>query len=126
MKIHVLLAAAAAGSLAALPAIALADLHVNAIGFHRVVTETNQSPACHVHRVDDGTMVRCADGSKGTMTLYRRSSETPVCELDFWPQSNNAAQRWRVQVSHQDSTYGTCTTQWQGADTLNVTLAGGT
>src|SRR5690242_8464090 len=88
MSIRTILSIAVTLAFVSLPAIALADLHVDAPGFHRVVTDTSQGESCQVHRTDDGTTIRCPDGSKGTMTLYRNRGEDAACELDFWTQAN--------------------------------------
>lgn len=120
MSIRTILSSAAILGLASLPAAALADLHVDAAGFHRVVAGSSQGGSCHVHRTDDGTNVRCPDGSKGTLTLYRSHGEDAACELDFWTQTNGNT-HWRAQLSHQNGAVGTCTLHWNGPDSLQIT-----
>lgn len=123
MSIRTILSAAALLAFAGLPAVALADLNVDADGFHRVVTESTQGATCHVHRSSDGTSVRCPDGSKGTMTLYRSRGEDAACELDFWTQANgNGPNQWHATLSHQNAANGTCALHWSGTDSLQVTL----
>lgn len=123
MTTRSILIAAAVAAISAAPAAALADLQVTANGFHRVVVDAGQTGSCHVHRMDNdnGTTIRCPDGSKGTMVLYQHSKESSACEVDFWSQSNGA-NPWRVQLSHQNSTVGTCTTHWDNPTTLEVNL----
>jgi len=125
MSIRTILSIAVTLAFASLPATALADLHVDAAGFHRVVTDVSQGDACRVHRTDDGTTIRCPDGSKGTMTLYRNRGEDAACELDFWTQANSKGNgnHWRAQLSHQNSANGTCTLHWNGMDSLQITIS---
>jgi len=82
-----------------------------------------QNGMCHVHRAGDGRMVRCPDGSRGTLTFYQHTLGTPACEVDFWYDNTSGSRPWHIQLSHQNAADGTCTTQWQGANTLNVSLS---
>lgn len=121
MSIRTIILAAAVPVLACVPAVALADLQVNANGFHRVVVGSMQNGNCHVHRADGGRTVRCPDGTRGTLTLYQHHDSAPACEIDFWYQ-NGAGRPWHIQLSHQNAASGNCTTQWQNDSTLNVSL----
>ena len=123
MSIRKLAAFAAVTAFAAAPAAALADLHVNAPGFHRVVISgAAGTHGCHVHRDDLGAAVTCPDNARGTMTLYTDSEGgTPVCEVDFWPQTTTG-KPWRAILSHQDSTNGSCSMTWQTGRTLLISL----
>ncbi len=124
MTTRSIVAVAAILTMAAAPLAARADLQVTANGFHRVVADAGQTGSCHVHRIDNGTTIRCPDGSKGTMVLYRHRSESAACEVDFWSQSGGGSP-WRVQLSHQNSAIGTCTTRWDNPTTLEVNLQPG-
>ncbi len=109
---------------AAAPATSLAEFHVAAPGVPRVVISTKANTGtCHLHRNDAGSAVRCEDGSRGTMTFYAEPLGTAACELDFWwqPGSGNS-KRWHAVLSHQDPTGTGCTLQWQGSDSVIVTI----
>jgi hypothetical protein len=122
MSIRTILAGVAAAALALMPSVALAYLEVDANGFHRIVVGSLQNGPCNLARVTGGRMVRCPDGSRGTLTFYRHTLGMPVCQLDFWYQAG-AAKRWHISLSHQSADNGGCTTQWQGPQTLNVNPA---
>ena len=123
MNLSKILTAVAVFSFAALPAAALAEFQVNATGFHRIVADSSQGGSCRVRRNDAGTLVRCPNGSRGTMTVYQYRSGPSVCELDFWYQTNPVgAGRWRVQVSHQNTSVGTCSTHWDNPNTIDLSL----
>ncbi len=122
MSIRTILPIAAVTALALVPSVAFADLQVNANDFHRIVVGSMQNGMCHVHRAGDGRMARCPDGSRGTLTFYQHTLGMPACEVDFWYQAGGS-RPWHIQLSHQNAANGTCTTQWQGANTLTVTLS---
>jgi hypothetical protein len=123
MSIRTILPAAAAVALALMPAMALAQLQVNANGFERVVVGSMQNGSCDALEVSSGTLLRCPDGSRGTLTLFRHEDDAPACEVDFWYDSAHGSRPWHIQLSHQSGTNGTCATQWQGATTLNVSAS---
>jgi hypothetical protein len=115
-----LLAIATLCALASIPAMASAPLKVNANGFHRVVVDTGTTPSCNNHRTGSGRLVICPQSSRGTMTLYRHTSEGALCEIDFWPQSD-AAHPWRAVLSHPNTGNGTCSLHWRDRSTIDVT-----
>ena len=117
MNTRILLSAAFGAAFAALPAVALADLNVTANGFHRVVAEAANGDSCEVYRNGPNVVVRCPDGSKGTLTMYRHTSEGAACELDFWAQGNG---KWRAQLSHVNTANGTCTVKWDNGTTVEI------
>lgn len=109
------------------PAIALADLQVNANGFDRVVASSTQGDTCEVEQLTGGTNIDCPDGSRGTMLFYRHDGEPPICEVDFWFGGNGSgAQRWSARIARQNATNGTCALNRQNGNTLQVTLQPGT
>lgn len=120
MKHTAFLAILTAITVAAVPAIASANLQINANGFHRAVIDTGNTPGCQNHRSASGRAITCASGSRGTLTLFRRTSEGALCEIDFWPQSN-AAHPWRATLGHQSNGSGSCAMKWRDASTLDVT-----
>lgn len=124
MNIRLLLAAGAAATvLAFAPAIALADLQVNAAGFDRVLTSSTQGATCEVEQLTAGTNIDCPDGSRGTMLFYRSGGRMPVCELDFWFGGNGSGrQRWSARVARQNGTNGTCALRRQSGNALQITL----
>jgi hypothetical protein len=122
MSIRTILPIAAVTALALVPAAALANLEVHANGFHRVVVGSMQNGNCEVHRMDDGRIVRCPDGSRGTLTLYQHALGEPMCQVDFWYDTSSGPRPWHITVSHQNSEGG-CTTTWQNNTTLNVDLS---
>jgi hypothetical protein len=123
MSIRTILPAAAAIALALMPSVALAYLEVNANGFHRVVLGSLQNGPCDLARISGGRMVRCPDGSRGTLTLYQHTYGMPVCQIDFWYDSAHGPRPWHIQLSHESTDNGTCTTQWQDNQTLNVSVS---
>lgn len=79
--------------------------------------------SCNVHRMGDTTLVRCPNGLKGTLTVYRNRGESAACEVDFWYQGSAAGNGpWRAQLSHQNASSGTCTTHWTDPSTLQLTI----
>lgn len=114
---------AAIAAFASAPALALADLQVNANGFDRVVASASHGATCDVEQLTGGTSIDCPDGSRGTLLFYRHDDETPVCEIDFWyGMGDSGAQQWRAQTPQQNGTYGTCALRWPYANVLQVTL----
>lgn len=123
MSIRTILPVAAVAAIAFAPAIARADLQVNANGFDRIVTSSSQGGTCEVQQLTGGTNIDCPDGSRGTMLFYRHDDESPVCELDFWyGMGNSGAQQWRALIERQNGTYGACTLHWQYANVLQIML----
>lgn len=117
MALPKLLAAAAAiAALAVAPALAQGPLQVNLNGFQRAIPYvTGGGDNCEVlPPYGASTSVSCPDGSKGTITLYGQSEDTPVCEVDFWTQGG----RWHAIVSHQNG--GSCALKWGNGGNLNV------
>ena len=118
MKIRTSLPAALVMAVfAAAPALAQGPLQITLSGFQRAIPYvTGGGDNCDVLPPSGATTtVNCPDGSKGTVTLYGQSEDSPVCEVDFWTQGG----RWHAIVSHQNG--GTCALKWAGGTTLNVT-----
>jgi hypothetical protein len=111
-----LAAVAAIIALPVAPALAQGPLHVNLSGFQRAVPYvTSGGDNCEVlPPYGASTTVNCPDGSKGTITLYGQSEDTPVCEVDFWTQGG----RWHATLAHQNG--GSCALNWNNGS-LNVT-----
>lgn len=126
MNVRTILPGAAIVAAALAPAAALADMHVNAQGFERVVTSSAQGESCRVQGLTGGTSVTCPDGSRGTMVLYRHAGEAPVCQVDFWYQGEvTGGRQWRALLSHRNASLGICALHWRTADTLQVIIQPG-
>lgn len=101
------------------PVTALAQpLQINLNGAQRAISSTAGENCEVVPYRGTPTSVTCPDGSRGTITLYGQSPDSPACELDFWFQSN----RWHAILSHQNSANGTCAMHWNDSATLQLSL----
>jgi hypothetical protein len=121
MTLRTILSAGLASALVLLPVTALADLQVNASGFARIVASSTQGDSCEVQQSPGGTAATCPNGSRGTIVLYRERGAPPVCELDFWYAGNGSGmERWRAQLSHQNTDRGGCVMHWDGSNALTV------
>ncbi|HZZ65407.1 MAG TPA: hypothetical protein VFE17_07915 [Candidatus Baltobacteraceae bacterium] len=124
MSIRTFFACAVLPALAFTPALALADLHVDSTGAHRIVASVNGDSACQEHRSpSDPASIRmdCPSGSRGTLTVYRQTDEGAACEVDFWPQTGTS-RPWHAILSHQNASAGACAIKWTGPDRISLTV----
>jgi hypothetical protein len=120
MSIRSLLPICAMAAAMLVPAAALAQpFQINVNGAKRVIPYSTSGDNCDVLPYGGTpTAVTCPDGSRGTITVYGQSPDSPACEVDFWYEAG----RWHAILSHENSANGTCAMNWNGATTLNISL----
>jgi hypothetical protein len=120
MSIRSLLPICAMAAAMLVPAAALAQpFQINVNGAQRVIPYSTSGDNCDVLPYGGTpTAVTCPDGSRGTITVYGQSPDSPACEVDFWYEAG----RWHAILSHENSANGTCAMNWNGATTLNISL----
>jgi hypothetical protein len=103
-----------------LPIASLAQsFQINVNGAQRIIPSSTAGDNCTVMPYSGTpTALTCPDGSRGTITLYGTSIDSPACEVDFWFDAG----RWHAILSHQNNANGSCAINWNGSSTLNVSL----